>query len=170
MSDWYFAPLRATVAALVAHDSTRQIAVGVVLGAILGLLPKATLLAAIFAFALAAFRVNRAAGLASAGFFAMLTPWLDPLLHAVGFRVLAAPSLQSSFAWLYDLPLGPWMGFHNSVAMGSLLVGLYIAYPLYLAVRSLLDRVRPRLVSWVMKYRVARVLLGADVASRWGAL
>lgn len=170
MSDWLFGSLRSVVTAFIAHDSTRQIAAGVVIGAVLGLLPKMTLLAAIFAVALCALRVNRAAGLATAAVASAATPWLDPLLHGIGIRVLGVPSLQPAFAWLYDAPLGPWIGFHNSVGMGALLAGVYLAYPLFLLVRSVLDRVRPRLVSWLERYRVARLLMGADVASRWGSL
>lgn len=170
MSQWFLGSFRSVVTALLANDSTRQIAAGVTIGAVLGLLPKATLLAAFFAVALAALRVNRAAGLAAAGVVAAITPWLDPVLHWLGLRVLGVPSFQPFFAWLYDAPLGPWIGFHNSVGMGALLVGVYLAYPLYLIVRSLLDRLRPRLVRQLERYRIARLLLGADVATRWGSL
>ncbi|MEO1496489.1 MAG: TIGR03546 family protein [Planctomycetota bacterium] len=170
MSQWFLGSFRTVVQALVAHDSAGQIAAGVAIGAVLGLLPKATLLALAFVIALGALRVNRAAGLAAAGLTAALTPLLDPMLHWLGIRVLSVASLQPTFAWLYEAPLGPWIGFHNTVGMGALLVGLYVAYPLFLAVRTVLERIRPRLVRWIQRYRIARVLLGADVVTRWGSL
>ena len=31
----------------------------------------------------------------------------------------------------FNLPLGPWLGFNNTVVAGSFLLGLYISYPVY---------------------------------------
>jgi multisubunit Na+/H+ antiporter MnhE subunit len=33
--------------------------------------------------------------------------------------------------------LGPWLGFNNTIVTGSLLLGLYLAYPVYWLTRRL---------------------------------
>lgn len=163
-------PLRQTVAVLVANDSSRQIAAGVAIGVVLGLAPKTTLLAWLVGVMLAALRVNRAAGLGVAGLVSMAAPWIDPFTHKLGLKVLTVPSLQEGFAWLYDAPLGAWLGFHNTVVCGSFLLGIYLTYPVYLGTKTLTDRLRPAAIRFIQRYRLARLLLGADLSSRMGVL
>ena len=166
MFDWFFAPLRTFVSILLAHDSSRQVAVGVAIGVCLGLVPKATLVAVLLGVLLCAVRVNRGAGLTVAALISPLAPMLDPFTHKLGLKVLTIPSLQPAYAWFYDTPLGPWWGLHNSVVCGSLLVGLYLSYPIYLATRGLVNRIRPRAVKWILKYKLGRVLLGAQLTDK----
>lgn len=169
MTGWLIGPLRGGVKVLVGDDSSSQVAFGVAIGVVIGLLPKATLVAVFFGVLLCALRVNKAAGIAAAAAVAPLAPLLDSFTHKLGYKVLTLPSLQPTFAWLYDAPLGPWWGLHNTVVCGSLLVGLYVSYPVFLIARSLVERLRPRLVKWLLRFRVARLLLGADVTGRIGA-
>ncbi len=169
MSDWLFSPLRAVAAILLANDSSRQIAAGVAIGVVLGLVPKATLLAVFLGVLLCALRVNKGAGLMTAAAVAAIAPLADGFTHKLGLKVLTLPSLQPTYAWLYDAPLGPWWGLHNTVVCGSLLLGLYLSYPIYLATRGTVDRVRPKAVKWILKYRLGRVLLGAQLSSRVGS-
>jgi uncharacterized protein (TIGR03546 family) len=166
MFDWLFAPLRSLVGILVANDSSRQVAAGVAIGVCLGLVPKATLVAVLLGVLLCALRVNKGAGLTTAAFVAPLAPMLDPFTHKLGLKVLTIPSLQPTYAWFYDTPLGPWWGLHNTVVCGSVLVGLYLSYPIYLVTRGLVDRIRPRAVKWILKYKLGRVLLGAQFTDK----
>ncbi|MEN0112123.1 MAG: TIGR03546 family protein [Planctomycetota bacterium] len=168
MSDWLLRPLRGVLDALLGCDSTGQVAAGVAMGVVLGLLPKATLLAVLAGVLLCALRVNKAAGLTAAAVVAPLAPMLDGFTHKLGLKVLTLPSLQPGLAWFYDTPLGPWWGVHNTVVCGSLLLGLYLSYPVFLAARAAVERFRPALVRFARRYRLGRVLLGAEVGSRLG--
>ena len=124
-------PLRGAVAVLLANDSPRQVATAVALGAVIGLVPKGNLIAVSLVVLLCSLQINRTAGLMSAAIFSWIGFYLDGFSHRVGAQLLSIEWLQPQFATLYDLPLGPWIGFHNTVVMGSLLVGLYLAYPVY---------------------------------------
>lgn len=161
-------PLRHTVKTLLANDSPRQIAAGVALGVMLGLVPKGNLIAVSLAVLLFGLRVNKSAGLAAAAAVSSVGLWADPFFHRLGAKLLAMPGMQDAYAWLYDLPLGPWLGFNNTVVMGSVVTGLYLCYPVYLTVKLLLDRFQTPVVQWLMRYRVARALLGLDLSSRLG--
>jgi uncharacterized protein (TIGR03546 family) len=102
----------------------------------LGLLPKANLIAVALCVLLFSLRVNKGLGVAAAVLFSLVGSWADPFTHKVGALVLAIDSLQPMYGWLYALPLGPWLGFHNTVVAGSLAVGAYLAYPTYWLART----------------------------------
>lgn len=161
-------PLRGAVAVLLANDSPRQIAAGVAIGMVLGLVPKGNLIALALGIVLCSLRVNRSAGLMAAAACSWLGVWLDPFCHRLGDRLLAYDRLQTTYAWLYDQPLGPWIGFNNTVVLGSLALGLYAAYPCYLAAKLLLDRFHAPVANWLKQRKIARWLLGADLTSRLG--
>jgi uncharacterized protein (TIGR03546 family) len=162
-------PLRQTVRMLVTNDSPRQIAAGAAIGLMLGLAPKGNLIALSLGVLLLSLRVNKSAGLAVAALVSWIGVLADPFYHRLGDKVLAVPSLQTTYAWLYDLPLGPWIGFNNTVVVGALLVGAYSAYPFYLAVKLLLDRFQPPMAKFLMRYKIARAVMGLDFSSRLGA-
>jgi uncharacterized protein (TIGR03546 family) len=126
-------PLRSAARVLLASDSPRQLAAGFSLGMVLGMLPKGNLIALSLCVLLFSLRVNKRLALVAAILFSCLGPWADSFTSQVGAEVLHAGVLQAGFASVYQLPLGPWLGFHNTVVMGSLLVGLYLVYPVYWA-------------------------------------
>lgn len=169
MFSWLLGPTRSLVTVLLANDSSVQIAGGVAMGVVLGMCPAGSLTAMAMTALLCAVRVNKTAGLVTAAAMAFAAPLADPFTHKLGLKVLTLPSLQPTFAWLYDQPTGPWWGLHNTVACGSLLVGLYLTYPVFLVTRGVVDRVRPKAVAWIMRYKLGRVLLGAQVSHRVGA-
>jgi uncharacterized protein (TIGR03546 family) len=131
-----FAISQRAVQRLVAGDSPHQLAAGFTLGMMLGLVPKANLIAMALCVLLFSVRVNKGLAVAAAVAFSLVGTWADPFTHKVGASVLAIDSLQAVYAAIYGLPLGPWLGFHNTVVTGSLLVGAYLAYPTYWLVRA----------------------------------
>ncbi|QDS97708.1 TIGR03546 family protein [Adhaeretor mobilis] len=161
-------PLRLLAQALTSNDSPRQVAWAIVLGVIIGLMPKGTLLALSFGILLCALRVNLSAGMMAVGIFSLIAPLLDPLAHRLGEMFLLWEPLRSSFAWLYQKPLGPWIGFNNTVGMGHLLIGIYLAYPAYRVGWFLGEKVQPRVSRWLMGYRMIRWLRGAEIGAHWG--
>lgn len=166
MLSWSFYPARLVVRALVAHDSPRQIAWGAALGMLLGLVPKGNLTALVLAVMLFSLRVNLAAGLLTAAVCGWIGMALDPVAHRIGWQILTHRPLQPTFARCYELPLAPWSGLNNTVVVGQFVLGLYFVYPVYwLALRSV-ARGQKFAARAIRKYRLARVLAGADVASR----
>jgi uncharacterized protein (TIGR03546 family) len=161
-------PLRLVVQMLTANDSARQTAWGFSLGMMVGLLPKGNLLAIGLAMLLFALRVNRAAGLLAIGVFSYVGWALDDFAHRIGSLVLTGYDPRAAFTALYDMPLGPWLGFNNTVVMGQLLIGLYLFYPAYTIAHSAGVHVQPRVTNWLMQYKVIRWLKGAELGVQWG--
>lgn len=159
-------PIRQLFSALAANDSPRQLAWGFTLGMMLGMTPKGNLIAAALAMLICALRVNKPAGLLSAALFSAVSPLCDGLTHKIGLKLLEQPGLQGFFAWLYDLPLGPFIGFHNTVTIGSLLLALYITYPCYYGSLQAFENFGPPVRRWIVRYRLGSALFGAQIAAR----
>ncbi len=168
MLNWLLRPLRMFAQALTGNDSPRQTAWGFTLGMMVGLLPKGTLLALGLAMLVCALRVNRAAALLAIGVFSYVGWACDDFAHRLGALVLLWEPARGAFTALYNSPLGPWIGFNNTVVMGQLVIGLYLCYPVYRGAAAIARRVQPRLTKYLMRYKVIRWLRGAELGAQWG--
>ena len=124
-------PLRRLIQGLLASGTPHQLALGFALGMVIGLMPKGNLIVLSLCVLLFSLRVNAGLGLIAAVLFSCIAPLVDSFADQLGLAVLSVDSLQASYAAMFQLPLGPWLGFNNTVVTGSLLVGLYLAYPVY---------------------------------------
>lgn len=168
MTSLLLRPLRQVAQALTANDSARQIAWGFVLGMMIGLLPKGNLLLVALTMLLCALRVNKSAGMLAAGIFSLVGFAFDGLAHHLGSIVLLWEPTRPLHIWLYELPLGPWLGINNTVVVGQLLLGLYFAFPTYYFVFRFASRIQPRLSQWLLRYRAIRWLRGAELGTHLG--
>jgi uncharacterized protein (TIGR03546 family) len=168
MLNWLLRPVRLAAQALTANDSPRQTAWGFALGMIVGLLPKGTLLAMGLAMLVFALRVNKTAAILAIGVFSYVGWVFDDFAHRLGAVVLLWEPARATFSWLFDMPLGPWIGFNNTVVMGQLLIGLYLFYPAYRGAYAVAERVQPRVAKYLMRYKVIRWLRGAELGAQWG--
>ena len=130
------APLRKLVQALLVSSAPSQLAAGFTLGMVIGLMPKTNLIALSLCVLLFSLRCNKGLALVAAVLFSCAASWTDPFAHKLGLAVLRMEPLQASYASAFNLPLGPWLGFNNTVVSGSLLLGLYLAYPAYWVIRT----------------------------------
>lgn len=160
-------PLRQFAGAMLGNDSPRQLAAGVTLGMMLGMVPKGNLIAIALGALLFGLKVNRSAGLVAAMVFTAFGSTADGFAHKLGKNVLEMPSLQATFAWLYNLPLGPWIGFNNTVVLGSLLLAIYFSYPVYWFSRFAFEAWQPKGAGFLRRFRVTRVLLGLQLTTKW---
>jgi uncharacterized protein (TIGR03546 family) len=131
------AMLRRIAGALLVSNAPGQLAAGFTIGMVIGLVPKGNLIALSLCVVLFSMRCNRAAGLIAAVLFSFVGPWTDPFAHRLGLVVLDLKPLQATYASIFSLPFGPWLGFNNTVVTGSLLMAVYIAYPVYWILRQI---------------------------------
>ncbi len=96
-------PIRFLVEGIVAADTPRQLALGLALGMVIGLVPKGNLTAIALSTILLATPVNLATGLLGAALFSWLNGWTDPLAHRVGYALLTHEPLRPLFAWFFSL-------------------------------------------------------------------
>jgi uncharacterized protein (TIGR03546 family) len=123
--------VRSIVRSLLAGNGAGQLAAGFTLGMIIGIMPKSNLIALTLCIAMFSLRCNKGLGLVTAIAFSFVGPWIDPFAHKVGLAMLGVGSLQTTYATVFNWPFGPWIGFNNTVVTGTLLIGLYVAYPTF---------------------------------------
>ena len=127
------APIRRITHGLLACHSSGQLAAGFALGMIIGLMPKGNLIALSLCVLLFSLRCNKGLAILAAVLFSFVGTWTDPFAHKLGLAALSLQPLQATYASVFSFPLGAWLGFNNTVVTGSLLMGLYLAYPVYWA-------------------------------------
>jgi uncharacterized protein (TIGR03546 family) len=161
-------PVRQLAQALVANDSPRQIAWGFVLGMMIGLVPKGNLTAMLFGMLLLGLRVNKPAGLMSAGIFTFVGLFVEGFAHRLGSAVLVWEPLREFHTWLYEAAISPLFGLNNTVVVGQLLIGLYLIYPTYLLALRFAVKVQVPMSRWLLKYKAVRWIRGAELGTQWG--
>src|SRR5262245_48075179 len=109
------AAVRKFVRSFVASSAPGQLALGFTIGMVIGLVPKGNLIALSLCVLLFSMRCNKGIGLIAAVAFSFLGPWTDAFAHRLGSLVLSAEPLQATYASVFNLPFGPWLGFNNTV-------------------------------------------------------
>jgi len=135
---------------------------------LIGLVPKGNLIAFVLMTLLFALRVNKPAGLMAAGIFSAVGLMLDGFAHNIGSQVLVWEAARPFHIWLYEMPLGPWLGLNNTIVIGQLIVGLYLVYPIYWYSRRFAAHVQQPLSRWFMRYRLIRWIRGVELGAHWG--
>lgn len=142
-------------------DSPRQLALGITLGMMVGLIPKDSLLPyAIGVIALLTTANILCIAFAAIG-FGCLSPTLDPVSHQLGIWILTFEPMESTWSTLFQLPFVPWTRFENTVVMGSLCLGILLAIPIYLISFYCFAKFGSAIYFYFSKTRVARWLVGS---------
>ena len=165
----FIKPFRMAAQAFALKMSPRRMAAGLAIGTAAGMVPKGNLTAIVLMTVLCALQVNLAAGLLAVLVVSLIASLADPLFHEIGYAVLTAESLQSTWIWFFNQPLAAWTDLNNTVVMGSLIVGLISIYPVYRATRPVCERYAPVISERVRKWKVVMWLAGASVTDRLSA-
>ena len=139
----YLDPLRYLWRVFAADSSPRQVAMGIALGMMIGLVPKGNLVAVSLAVLLFGLRVNIGAGLLAAFLVSVCSERIDQVTHGLGIRVLNIPWVYQHLAVWFDKPLVAWTSLNNTVVMGGLLLGVVLFYPVFHLSELLVARCGP---------------------------
>ncbi|MCC6507510.1 MAG: TIGR03546 family protein [Pirellulaceae bacterium] len=121
------------------HHAPGRLAAAIALGFVAGLVPKANLLAVILYAALLLLPVHTLLGLVISAVVMLLAYRLDPLSSAIGNSLLMQPALRPLWFTLESAPIVPWLALHNTVVLGSLVLGLASVAPVYLVALRLFE-------------------------------
>lgn len=162
--------LRSLVKTLHSDGSPGQIALGIALGAALGLTPIANVHNAIVLLLLAVLNVSFAAGMLAWGAFIPIGFMLDPLFDRIGTRLLVeSPSLRPLWTSWDNIPGIALTNFNNTVVLGSVVFWLIVFVPLYVATRIGVVKYRATLGERIRNSRYYRLLETSRLHSvyRW---
>ncbi|MEM0927363.1 MAG: TIGR03546 family protein, partial [Planctomycetota bacterium] len=108
-----------------------QLAGGLALGVLLGIIPHGNLLAVVVLMGILCFQVNHAFLAVIAIASAYGAAYLDPYSHQVGEFLLTHPTGNALARRTWTFPLVPWMDLNNTVVLGSFTIGLLATLPLF---------------------------------------
>src|SRR5688572_294294 len=151
--------LRSLIKTLHSDGSPGQIALGIALGAALGLTPIANAHNVIVLLLLAVLNVSFAAGLLAWGAFVPVGFLLDPLFDRMGSWLLVdQTTLRPLWTAMDNVPGLALTNFNNTVVLGSLVFWLLLFVPLYFATKRGVVKYRATIGERVRNSRAYKLL------------
>lgn len=129
--------------AILGRREPHQLAWGVALGVLLGIVPHGNLMAAAILIVILSLRVNHGMVAITAVLISFFASRLDGQTHLLGRFLLTHPTLGPHFSTAWQLPLVPWMDINNTIVTGSLAAGLVALLPIYLIGYPVFSRLAP---------------------------
>ena len=162
--------LRSLVKTLHSDGSPAQIALGVALGAALGLTPIANAHNLVVLLLLAVLNVSFAAGMLAWAVFVPIGFMFDPIFDRVGRWLLVdVTTLRGVWTTWDNVPGLALTNFNNTIVLGSVVIWLALFLPIYFAARYGVVRYRATIGEKIMKSRYYKLLEASQVYNvyRW---
>lgn len=135
-----------------------QIAWGVAMGVMIGLVPKDNLIAVSLLAIIAFLRVNQLAACCVAVGVYCLSSMLSATTFFVGSCLLGQPLVADGIALLYQFPVLPWTCMENPSVLGGLGVGILTLVPVYAICRWTFSNANRRLETIALEQAVDNAL------------
>ncbi|MGQ0713659.1 MAG: TIGR03546 family protein [Gemmatimonadaceae bacterium] len=146
--------LQSLVKTLHSEGTPGQVAAGIALGAALGLTPLINVHNLIIVAIILVMNVSFGGALLGWALFAPQGFLLDPVFDLVGRRLLLeTPALEPMWTAWFNAPLLPYTSFNNTIVLGSVVVWLALAIPIFFAARHGVTRYRATLGERIRRTR-----------------
>lgn len=147
--------------ALNSEASPSQISLAVCFALIMALTPLLSWHNAIVLLLALVIKVNLSAFIVSLGLFSLLAWFVDPYSASLGEQILTAPGLQETWTSLYQIDFLRITKFNHTLVMGGLVVSLIAFLPVFFLSRFLVVQYRAKLLAWVEKLWIAKLIKGS---------
>ncbi len=144
--------------ALNAETAPWQISLAFILAMVMGFTPLLSLHNLLILLLALVVRVNLSAFLLAWGVFSGLAYALDPLFIRTGEALLLNPELKGFWTALYNNDFWRLAHFNHTLTLGSAVISLLLALPLFFLFRWLIVKYRATLLERVRRSRVMQVL------------
>lgn len=151
-------------------DNPAQVALAVVFALILGLTPLMSPHNILILLLVLLLRVNLSFFILSFVFFSGLAYLLDPLSNQLGANLLHNDGLNGLWTALYQSSFWRFMGYNNTLILGSLCLAVIFAVPVYLAVIWAITRYRDHLRAKFAQTRLMLFVKSTRLFSLYNAL
>lgn len=140
-------------------QTPRQVAAGFMLGSIVGFSPVVTLQGVLVWAVILLFDVNLGAVFLAFTLCSLGAYLLDPAFHWLGYQILTnIEPLRPLWTALYNAPVAPLTRFNNTVVMGSFIIALVLAFPIYLGFKHFVIAYRKTIGARVEKMKIYQVV------------
>ncbi len=165
---WIISQLQSLIFALHSKDSPRQIAAGFAIGSLAGWVPFNLLYSTTILLLLYVLNVNTGFGILGIAILTLFSYLIDPWAGKLGEWLLTGiPALKPLWTFLYNLPIVPFTRFNNSVMLGSLVIALILAWPIYkLAFWGVLQY-RARWKDQIEQWRIIKWANASKLVTLW---
>ena len=133
------------IAMLSQNGRPTQVAIGIAIGLIFGLIPKDNLIAVAMVAMVVFLPVNQIMAISVAIMTHLLSGVLSPVVSNLGAIVLQLPVVTGVIAALYQLPVLPWTCLDNPQVIGGVGVGWVTLLPNFALCRLVLSQVSMKL-------------------------
>ena len=135
-----------------------QLSLGVSFGAIIGLTPTASLHNLALLFLALLINMNIGIMILSFVLFSGIAYILDPVFHDIGYTILKSDSLVGIWENVFSCPIALMANLNNSIVMGSLVVSVALAVPLFFIFNKFIEKYREKLQIYMEKFPIFRSL------------
>ena len=146
------------IKALNSNEAPWQISLGLIFGAILGLTPLYSLHNLVVLFLALLINLNISMMVVSCVGFSVIAYALDPLFHQVGLALLTSPELKAFWIQFFSCPVFLLSNLNNTLVMGSLVISLAAAVPLFFLFNILVVKYRDVYNTFIGKFPLLRFL------------
>lgn len=163
--------IQSLLSTLNADVSPNEIAAGVAMGAVMGLVPKSNLIALSLWALIMIFRINFSMATASVVIFTGVSQISDRWTEPFGYWLLTGvPALKPLWTWLYNLPIVPFTNFNHSVVLGNAATGVILFIPIFLAAKIGVIKYRTQWKDKILQWRIMQALKASKIVTtlfRW---
>lgn len=131
-----------------------QLSLGVSFGAIMGLTPAVNLHNLALLFLALIINMNIGIMILSFVLFSGIAYILDPVFHDLGYTILKTDSLLGFWESVFSCPIALVANLNNSIVMGSLVVSLVLAVPLFFIFNKFIEKYREKLQIYMEKFPI----------------
>ena len=135
-----------------------QLSLGVCFGAVMGLTPIASLHNLVLLFLALIINMNIGIMIVSAVVFSGIAYILDPVFHSAGLALLKSNFLAGFWENVFSCPIAWAAKLNNSIVMGSLVISLILAIPLFFSFNLFVEKYRDKLVPYLEKIPIFKSL------------
>ena len=144
-----------------AESDPSQLSMGFVVGMIVGLTPLWSLHNLLLTFLVFLFRINLSAFILSFTLFSGIAYLADPLMDQAGVSLLTSPAMHDFWTQLYNQAFWRLTHFNNTLTLGSLVVAIAIAIPMFFVSNFIIRKYRQHLLAWVEKSKLVQIIKGS---------
>ncbi|MDH5784842.1 MAG: TIGR03546 family protein [Chromatiales bacterium] len=151
------------IKALNAETDPWQLSLAFVLAMIMGFTPLISLHNLLILLLALVIRVNLSGFILAFGFFTGIAYLLDPLFIRVGESLLLKPELRDLWTGLYQSDFWLLTHFNHNITLGSVVVSLSLALPLFFLFNWIIVNYRHHILAWVRSSHVVQVIKATKV-------
>ena len=141
-------------------NQPRHYALGIVVGMLIGVVPKFSIIPWVALLVGMLLPTNLSAMILAAVAFTFLGPLFDSQSHRLGAYLLTDESLTSFWHSLFSHKYSNWLQLNNSVVLGSTLIAAAAILPLYFIAKRVSFYLKPIFTKYVFSNGVADWIRG----------